>query len=126
LTEPGRSFDRAAEEYERGRPGYPDGIMDVVPVAPPATVLDLAAGTGKLTRVLARRYARVIAVEPLAALRAIVERVAELHRKPRRPRIRARRARVAAPGGELPVRDARRRHVDAAPVNLCANRSVRS
>jgi SAM-dependent methyltransferase len=39
-------------------------------------VLDLAAGTGKLTRVLARRYERVIAVEPLAALRAIVEREA--------------------------------------------------
>ena len=74
MTEPGRSFDRAAEEYERGRPGYPDGVVDVVPVPASATVLDLAAGTGKLTRVLARRYARVIAVEPLAALRAIVER----------------------------------------------------
>jgi len=76
VTEPGRSFDRAAAEYERGRPGYPDAVLDVVPVTPPATVLDLAAGTGKLTRVLARRYERVIAVEPLAALRAIVERVA--------------------------------------------------
>jgi SAM-dependent methyltransferase len=41
-----------------------------------ATVLDLAAGTGKLTRVLVDRYARVFAVEPLAELRAIiVERV---------------------------------------------------
>jgi SAM-dependent methyltransferase len=74
VTDPGQSFDRAAEEYERGRPGYPEGVMDVVPVAASATVLDLAAGTGKLTRVLARRYARVIAVEPLAALRAIVQR----------------------------------------------------
>lgn len=76
MTEPGKSFDRAADEYEHGRPGYPDTIAEVVPVAPSATVLDLAAGTGKLTRVLARRYARVIAVEPLAALRAIVEREA--------------------------------------------------
>ncbi len=39
-------------------------------------MLDLGAGTGKLTRVLADRYARVIAVEPLAELRAILaERV---------------------------------------------------
>jgi SAM-dependent methyltransferase len=36
-------------------------------------VLDLAAGTGKLTRVLARRFARVIAVEPLAAMRVLLE-----------------------------------------------------
>jgi SAM-dependent methyltransferase len=35
-------------------------------------VLDLGAGTGKLTRVLADRYARVIAVEPLAELRKIL------------------------------------------------------
>ena len=42
------------------------------------TVLDLGAGTGKLTRVLADRYARVVAVEPLDELRAILaERVPE-------------------------------------------------
>ena len=35
-------------------------------------MLDLGAGTGKLTRVLAARYARVIAVEPLDELRAIL------------------------------------------------------
>jgi SAM-dependent methyltransferase len=44
----------------------------VLPVADDATVLDLGAGTGKLTRVLADRYARVIAVEPLDELRAIL------------------------------------------------------
>lgn len=35
-------------------------------------MLDLGAGTGKLTRVLTDRYARVIAVEPLAELRTIL------------------------------------------------------
>lgn len=38
-------------------------------------MLDLGAGTGKLTRVLARRYRDVTAVEPLANMRAILERV---------------------------------------------------
>jgi ubiquinone/menaquinone biosynthesis C-methylase UbiE len=37
-------------------------------------VVDLAAGTGKLTRDLAGRLERVIAVEPLAAMRAELER----------------------------------------------------
>ncbi len=70
------SFDRVAEEYERGRPGYPDDALDLLPVAADAAVLDLAAGTGKLTRVLARRYRRVVAVEPLSAMRAIIGREA--------------------------------------------------
>ncbi len=70
------SFDRVAEEYERGRPGYPDDVLDLLPVPGTATVLDLAAGTGKLTRVLARRYRRVIAVEPLDGMRAIIAREA--------------------------------------------------
>ena len=71
-----QSFDRVAEEYERGRPGYPDDVLDLLPVADAATVLDLAAGTGKLTRVLARRYRRVIAVEPLGGMRALITREA--------------------------------------------------
>ena len=71
-----QSFDHVAEEYERGRPGYPDDVLDLLPVADEATVLDLAAGTGKLTRVLARRYRRVIAVEPLGGMRALITREA--------------------------------------------------
>lgn len=73
--DPARSFDRAAEEYERTRPDYPPGLLDVLPLGEDAEVLDLGAGTGKLTRVLSSRYRRVIAVEPLDGMRAILERV---------------------------------------------------
>jgi SAM-dependent methyltransferase len=65
-------------EYDRGRPGWPSTLLDLLPLDESATVLDLGAGTGKLTRVLADRYARVFAVEPLDELRAILaERVPE-------------------------------------------------
>ena len=75
-SEQARSFHRAAEEYERGRPGWPPEVLDLLPVGDDATVLDLGAGTGKLTRVLAERYAQVLALEPLDELRAILaERV---------------------------------------------------
>jgi len=70
-----RSFDRAAEAYEAARPSYPDALLELVPLPRRATVLDLAAGTGKLTRVLVRRYARVLAVEPLDGMRSILEAV---------------------------------------------------
>jgi SAM-dependent methyltransferase len=75
VIEPARSFDLAAKEYEATRPSYPEEILDLLPVANDATVLDLGAGTGKLTRVLARRYAQVIAVEPLDGMRGILQRV---------------------------------------------------
>ena len=41
----------------------------------PASSFDLAAGTGKLTRQLVPRFARVLAVEPLDEMRAVLERV---------------------------------------------------
>jgi SAM-dependent methyltransferase len=70
-----RSFDRAAEEYERTRPDYPLEVLDALPLGADVEVLDVGAGTGKLTRVLAQRYRRVIAVEPLDGMRAILDRV---------------------------------------------------
>jgi SAM-dependent methyltransferase len=64
-------FARSAAAYERGRPGYPEAaIRHVVAQLPPrAVVLDLAAGTGKLTRPLLEAGLRVIAVEPVAEMR---------------------------------------------------------
>jgi len=69
------SFGRTAEAYERGRPGYAEEALDAVGLPPDAVVLDLAAGTGKLTRQLVSRLAHVIAVGPLDRMRAVLERV---------------------------------------------------
>jgi ubiquinone/menaquinone biosynthesis C-methylase UbiE len=75
MSEFARSFDRAAEEYERGRPGYAEAALDALGLPADSVVLDLAAGTGKLTRQLVPRFARLIAVEPLDGMRAQLERV---------------------------------------------------
>jgi SAM-dependent methyltransferase len=66
------SFARVADEYERGRPGYPRAAIDWVLGANALDVLDLGAGTGKLTGALLDAGHRVIAVEPLAEMRAIL------------------------------------------------------
>jgi len=75
VTDLAGSFGRSAEAYERGRPGYAEVAIDAIGLPRDAVVLDLAAGTGKLTRQLVPRFARVIAVEPLEPMRAVLERV---------------------------------------------------
>lgn len=66
------SLDRWPEDYERGRPGWPREVIDIAGLPPPATVLDLGAGTGKLTRLLVSAFRRVIAVEPAEAMRRLL------------------------------------------------------
>jgi SAM-dependent methyltransferase len=66
------SFERVAAEYDFGRPGWPPAAVDSLGLPPSASVLDLGAGTGKLTRILLERFRRVIAVEPLAGMRALI------------------------------------------------------
>jgi len=72
-----RGFELAADVYERGRPDYPAAaiawLVERLALRPGRTLVDLAAGTGKLTRLLVRSGADVIAVEPLAAMRALIE-----------------------------------------------------
>jgi SAM-dependent methyltransferase len=73
-----RGFGSVAESYERARPDYPaDGIAwltERLGLAAGTTVVDLAAGTGKLTRMLVPTGATVLAVEPVDAMRAQLER----------------------------------------------------
>jgi SAM-dependent methyltransferase len=67
-------FEVGAEAYERGRPAYsPDAIDRLIAelgLGPRSRVLDLAAGTGKLTRMLVPTGAAIVAVEPVTAMRA--------------------------------------------------------
>jgi SAM-dependent methyltransferase len=60
------------EDYERGRPGWPAAVLEIVDVPRSATVLDLGAGSGKLTRLLVERFDRAIAVEPDPAMRGLL------------------------------------------------------
>ena len=67
-------FADQAEQYELGRPGWPeDAIAGLIERLDAHTVLDLAAGTGKLTRVLAAHADEVVAVEPLDGMRRVLE-----------------------------------------------------
>lgn len=67
-----RSFDRAAADYELGRPGYPPDTVDVcareLGLSGMSGVVDVGAGTGKLTRLLVDRFDSVVAVESANAL----------------------------------------------------------
>jgi SAM-dependent methyltransferase len=67
-------FASAADVYERARPSYPqeaiDWLVAQTGLGPGRTVVDLGAGTGKLTRLLLPTGARVVAVEPIAEMRA--------------------------------------------------------
>ncbi len=59
------SFAGVADAYERARPGYPLEAVRWLAGETPADVVDLGAGTGKLTRSLVELGHRVTAVEPL-------------------------------------------------------------
>ena len=71
------SFGRVAELYHRVRPPYSQEALDlaqeVLGLTRDVRVLDLAAGTGRLTHELALRFEHVVAVEPNDAMRALIE-----------------------------------------------------
>jgi SAM-dependent methyltransferase len=68
-----RSFGGVADAYERGRPTYPADAVRWMLGDQPRTVLELGAGTGKLTRVLVGLGHDVHATDPDEAMLAILE-----------------------------------------------------
>jgi ubiquinone/menaquinone biosynthesis C-methylase UbiE len=71
-----RQFASVAQAYERGWPEYAPAVIGATAaelgIAPGDRVLDLAAGTGKLTRALVAYGFGVVAVEPQEPLRAVL------------------------------------------------------
>jgi ubiquinone/menaquinone biosynthesis C-methylase UbiE len=71
-------FGSEAEAYERARPGYPPEVVawavEVLGIAPGRRVADLAAGTGKFTRLLLPLGADLLAIEPVEGMRSVLHR----------------------------------------------------
>lgn len=69
-------FAEVADTYERGRPEYAPAVVGAITaelgIPPAGSVLDLAAGTGKLTRALLGVGLDVVAVEPQPELRELL------------------------------------------------------
>ncbi|WP_191487813.1 class I SAM-dependent methyltransferase [Pseudomonas sp. FEN] len=76
-------FSAEAKTYAHGRPDYPAELLpwlrDSLGVVPGGQAIDLGAGTGKFTRLLAATGATVTAIEPVEAMRAeLVARLPEV------------------------------------------------
>ena len=74
IHEAARGFEHAPKPYDIGRPAYPaeaiERLVTELGIEDGKRVLDLAAGTGKLTRMLVPTGAFVVAVEPVDGMRA--------------------------------------------------------
>ncbi len=66
------SFGAIAEDYDRLRPGPPEAAVDWLLPEHCQVAVDLAAGTGLLTRMLARKVRQVVAVEPDGRMAAVL------------------------------------------------------
>ena len=91
-------FDREAASYERSRPSYPphcvNWFAEHLGIHPGRDVIDLAAGTGKFTRLLVPFGARLVAAEPVVGMRDVLARTS--------PNV----ALVACTAEQMPVKDA--------------------
>jgi ubiquinone/menaquinone biosynthesis C-methylase UbiE len=68
------SFATVADAYDRARPSYPAEAVGWLVGKAPATVVELGAGTGKLTELLARAGHDVLATDPLPEMLAHLQR----------------------------------------------------
>ncbi len=77
-----RAFGAVAEAYDRGRPAYPAAAATWLMGDEARVVLELGAGTGKLTRELVDQGHAVFATEPDEAMLAVLrQRVPEVSAK---------------------------------------------
>jgi SAM-dependent methyltransferase len=74
MSELARSFGDVAEAYDRGRPRYPAHVVEEIAQAAGGgpRLLDVGAGTGRLSVPLTQAGYDVVAVEPLDGMRAIL------------------------------------------------------
>jgi ubiquinone/menaquinone biosynthesis C-methylase UbiE len=73
-----QGFEQAATLYEQARPTYPDEAIDLIKSLcnKPDIIIDLGAGTGKLTRLLGPIGAReIIAIEPVLSMRENLKKI---------------------------------------------------
>ena len=80
-----QGYEVSADSYERGRPEYPSEavqhLVGALGIREGTAVLDLGAGTGKFTKLLACSGAHLFAVEPVKAMRdKLGEKVPEKRR----------------------------------------------
>lgn len=77
-----RGFALSSEAYDRGRPAYPrqaiDWVVAMCGLSEGRSVLDLGAGTGKLTSQLIPSRATVVALEPIAEMRVRLKAAAPM------------------------------------------------
>jgi ubiquinone/menaquinone biosynthesis C-methylase UbiE len=77
-----QGYGLGGNDYERARPSYPPEAVDLLVrelgIGHGGTVLDLGAGTGKLTRLLHPTGATLVAVEPVEAMRRHLVAVADV------------------------------------------------
>lgn len=76
---PQRSFGPVADAYDRARPSYPADAVDWMTGSGRSVVLELGAGTGKLTEVLHRAGHDVLATDPLIDMLTVLAKRTTAH-----------------------------------------------